>query len=98
MPTTAKLATIVITATVITSCRVLNPRELMNAVLFMICRRRLSVISMPPAKGGRCYLAMAMPALFKVFLLRFCAGVPRDGNSGVTSGDSEWKRASYKVL
>lgn len=51
MPTTAKAATIVITATVITSCRVLNPRALLNAVLFMICRRRLSVISNAAGKG-----------------------------------------------
>lgn len=38
---------------------------------------------------------MTMPALFMRFLLRICGGVTWDGSSGVTSGDSEWKRASY---
>ena len=95
MPTTAKPVTIIITAIVITSCRVLNPRALLNAVLFIICRRRLSVISSARLhKDGRCYLAMTMPALFTPFLLGICARVPRDGTSGVTSGDSEWKCAS----
>ena len=40
-------------------------------------------------------MAMSMPALFTWFLLGICAPVPRDGTSGVTLGDSEWKCASY---
>lgn len=46
-------------------------------------------------KDGRCYMAMTMPALFTSFLLEICSPVPRDGTSGVTLGDSEWKCASY---
>jgi hypothetical protein len=45
----------------------------------------------PPAKDGRSFLAMTVPALFKRFLLMICEDVPSNGNSGVTSGDSEWK-------
>lgn len=51
MLTTAKPVTIIITAIVITSCIVLNPRALLNAVLFMICRRRLSSIRVPVCIG-----------------------------------------------
>jgi len=98
MLTTAKPATIVITATVITSCRVLNPRALLKAVLFIIWWSAPFLISNARLhKDGRCYVAMTMPALFTWFLLGIYPPVPRDGTSGVTLGDSEWKCASYLV-